>query len=153
MENRGIKNSKHISICLNPNANVFTPCMDHKEAIIANVDILNTELAKVTTHILGNTEVDLLSQNIEITGAYDITHLKELRTKYPHKIIICHLNINSIRNKIDTLANFVVGIIDIMLISESKIDCSFPTGQFIIPGFSPPYRKDRTDREVGFYYT
>ena len=73
----------------------------------------------------------------------------ELTVKYLHKIIICHLNINSIRNKIDVLANFVMGKVDILFISESKIDCSFPTGQFTIPGFSPPYRKDRSDRGGG----
>ena len=67
--------------------------------------------------------------------------------KYPDKIIISHLNINSIRNKCDMLANIVMGKIDIILISESKIDSSFPTGQFTLPGFKSPFRKDRTERE------
>ena len=36
-----------------------------------------------------------------------------------------------------------------MLISESKIDGSFPTAQFLIPGFSTPYRKDRNGNGGG----
>ena len=36
-----------------------------------------------------------------------------------------------------------MGKVDILLISESKIDDSFPKSQFSIPGFSIPYRKDR----------
>ena len=34
--------------------------------------------------------------------------------------------------------------IDILLISETKIDDSFPSAQFCMAGFSIPYRKDRT---------
>ena len=30
-----------------------------------------------------------------------------------------------------------------MLVSETKIDDSFPQGQFVIDGFSAPYRLDR----------
>ena len=32
---------------------------------------------------------------------------------------------------------------DILLISEIKLDSSFPVNQFLIDGFSPPYRLDR----------
>ena len=46
------------------------------------------------------------------------------------KIIISHLNINSIRNKFDFLADIVKDNIDILMISESKLDVSFPHSQF-----------------------
>ena len=42
-----------------------------------------------------------------------------------------HLNINSIRNKFDTLDN-IVKAFDIFLISESKLDNTFPINQFPI---------------------
>ena len=45
-------------------------------------------------------------------------------------------------NKFDCLSEQVKGNIDILLISETKIDDSFPVGQFIIDGFSSPYRLD-----------
>ena len=32
---------------------------------------------------------------------------------------------------------------DILLISETKLDISFPVNQFLIDGFSPPYRLHR----------
>ena len=52
-------------------------------------------------------------------------------------------NINSIRNKFEALSSFVTDNIDILLISETKIDSTFPDGQFLITGFSTPFRKDR----------
>ena len=48
----------------------------------------------------------------------------------------------SIRNKFDCLCEQVKGNIDILLVSETKIDGSFSIGQFVIGGFSPPYRLD-----------
>ena len=41
------------------------------------------------------------------------------------------------------LSDIVNRKLDILLISETKIDDSFPTVQFNIPGFSTPYRQDR----------
>ena len=49
---------------------------------------------------------------------------------------------NSIRNKFEFLAMQVKGKIDILMISETKIDESFPKGNFLIEGFSTPYRLD-----------
>ena len=69
--------------------------------------------------------------------------LKEIRLKNVDRLILAHLNINSIRNKFEALSSFVTDNIDILLISETKIDSSFPDGQFLIKGFSTPFRKDR----------
>ena len=33
--------------------------------------------------------------------------------------------------------------IDVLLISETKLDASFPSSQFILDRFTPPYRVDR----------
>ena len=35
--------------------------------------------------------------------------------------------------------------IDILLMSETKLDDTFPLSQFILEGFTPPYRLDRTE--------
>ena len=35
------------------------------------------------------------------------------------------------------------------MISETKLDSSFPEGQFLIPGYSSPYRLDRNCRGGG----
>ena len=74
-----------------------------------------------------------------------IDGLKTLRLKYPQNPIIAQVNINSIRNRFRTLVSLVTSTsdIDIRLISETKIDESFPLSQFMIDGFSMPYRRDR----------
>ena len=41
------------------------------------------------------------------------------------------------------------GVIDILMICETKIDDSFPTEQFIIEGYSTIYKLDRNDRGEG----
>ena len=72
-----------------------------------------------------------------------IDGLKTLRLKFPQNPIIAQININSIRNKFETLVSLVTSDIDILMISETKIDESFPLSQFMIDGFSMPYRRDR----------
>ena len=47
------------------------------------------------------------------------------------------------RNKFDLLVDLRTNNIDILLISETKLDQSFPTSQFHIHGFSKPYRFER----------
>ena len=62
-----------------------------------------------------------------------------------HKLVLAHININSIRNKLAFLTEFINGDVNILLISETKINETFPTAQFFISGFSSPYRLDRTE--------
>ena len=40
---------------------------------------------------------------------------------------------------------------DILLASKTKIDISFSSGQFIIPGFAPPYQFDRNSKGGGLF--
>ena len=72
------------------------------------------------------------------------TVLQNLRLKNVDKIIIAHININSIRNKIHLLAEMITGRVDILLISETKLDSTFPKPQFFLQGYSEPQRLDRT---------
>ena len=74
---------------------------------------------------------------------------KSLRTSNLHRIIIAQININSIRNKFEALVNGVRGNVDILMISETKIDDSFPLTQFLIEGFTTPYRLDRNGSDRG----
>ena len=66
-----------------------------------------------------------------------------MKRNSPRKLILDHVNINSIRNKFDALTCIIGNNIDIILIFETKIDDTFPTAQFFIKGFSGPYRQDR----------
>ena len=69
--------------------------------------------------------------------------LRALRKKNLNKLIIVHLNINSLRNKFELLKDQIQDNIDILMISETKIDASFPIGQFLLNSYSTPFRLDR----------
>ena len=62
--------------------------------------------------------------------------LKNLRLKNVNRSICVQLNINSIRNKFNSLVDIINNNTDILMISETKLDPSFPNGQFHIHGFS-----------------
>ena len=84
--------------------------------------------------------------NCNFDGNVDgMTMLKNIRTKYVKNIIVGHLNVNTIENKIDSLKLLIPGNIDVMVITETKIDDSFPISQFCIDGFRKPFRLDRNN--------
>ena len=66
-----------------------------------------------------------------------------IRRRNIGKIIVAHLHINSLRNKFYSLKSQITGSINILMISETKLDENFPIGQFIIEGFGVPYRVDQ----------
>ena len=62
---------------------------------------------------------------------------------------MAHLNIISLRNKFDILTNQYTGNVDVMVISETKLDDSFPERQFKISGYSSPFHLDRDQNDGG----
>ena len=77
------------------------------------------------------------------------TKPKDMRIANLNRIVIPDININSIRNKFELLAEAVMENVDILIVTETKTDKSFPTSQFIIPSFTSPYRFDRTKEGGG----
>ena len=69
--------------------------------------------------------------------------LRKLRIKNVNRVIIGSLNINSLPNKFEQLKEIIGKSLDILTIQETKLDSSFPPQQFIIEGYSEPYRLDR----------
>ena len=67
----------------------------------------------------------------------------------PGLSIIGHLNINSIHNKFEMLSMSVVQYVDILVLSETKLDSTFPSIQFLINGFSVPHRLDQNNKGNG----
>ena len=53
------------------------------------------------------------------------------------------MNINSLSNKFDALSLIIKDRLDILVLVETKLDESFPEKQFILEGFTKPYRFDR----------
>ena len=75
--------------------------------------------------------------------------LDRVRLNNAGRLIIGHLNINSLRNKFEMLPETVQDKLDILLISETKLDPSFPSSQFAIEGFSSPSWLDRNSSGGG----
>ena len=69
--------------------------------------------------------------------------MKSISQENTNKLIFTHIIINSLRNEFKLLVDQVKRNIDVLMISESKIDDSFPLRNFLIDGFSKTYRLDR----------
>ena len=91
---------------------------------------------------------DCLSDTLEKAKSGTNSSLQTIRKDNLNKLIFAHLNINSIRNKFDSLADIIKDNIDILMISETKVDDSFLDGQFFLDGFGTPFRLDR-NKKVG----
>ena len=75
--------------------------------------------------------------------------LKVMEENSPNKIIVGHLNINSLWNKFEALQFIINRNLDIILLSETKLDDSFPSAQFMLKNFGIPYRLDRNSNGGG----
>ena len=78
-----------------------------------------------------------------------MSRFKKIRTQNFNNVIIRNLNINSLAFTFDELRLLVTGIFDILIITETKLDDSFPLSQFRIVGFSSPYTLDRNRNRGG----
>ena len=75
--------------------------------------------------------------------------LTNIRLKNRNRPIIGQLNINSIRNKFDFLCSEISPSLDLLLVSETKLDDSFPTAQFLMSGFCKPCRQGHCSNRGG----
>ena len=53
------------------------------------------------------------------------------------------------RNKFDGLKLLAKDSLDVLMISETKLDETFPEGQFLMDGFTPLYRIDKNTNGGG----
>ena len=68
------------------------------------------------------------------------SRLQTIRKDNLSKLIFARLNINSIRNKFDSLTDVIkdnidINIVNILVLSETKVDHSYPNGQSFLDGF------------------
>ena len=78
--------------------------------------------------------------------------LRILRVKNVNRLIIVNLNINYVLNKFGQLKLFVQGTVDILIVTETELDSTFPTSQFVIDGYSEPKRFGRNSSGVEFLF-
>ena len=78
-----------------------------------------------------------------LSESNNMASLYSIRKRSLNKLVVAHLNINSLRLKFDSLVQKLTGNVDILMISETKLNYAVPEGQFFIAGCSKPYRIDR----------
>ena len=129
----------------NPYAVTFVPLYNLSKRNCVILAILATLLFLIILlliHLITTNSLD-----IDVVNSKDL--LKKLKHDNPNKIIIGHLNINSSRYKFDFLKELIGNNIDIFLISETKLNDTFPFGQYLINGYHTPFRFDRNDNGGG----
>ena len=80
-----------------------------------------------------------------------IDSIRKLKLSNPHKIILNHFDVNSLRNKFESVADVIQGTYDIFPLSETKTDESFPDKQFCLNNFRR-FRKDRNQYRGGIMF-
>ena len=105
------------------------------------MDISHSNMNRNCKPIIKNDSGKELAQS-PVANDGTVNFLHQQRLKYAKNLIIGHLNINSIRNKFLDFKELVLSDTDICLISETKLDDSFPDQQFHVNGYKM-FRKDR----------
>ena len=119
---KALEVNQHLKVLSRKNINII----DHENII--TVRHLNG--SKLHLNLKGN---KVLTEKFAEAGS-NILHLQCLKNL--GEIVISYLNINSIRQKYDSLVKITTGYIVILMILETKFDESFPKGQFLLKGFS-----------------
>ena len=92
-----------------------------------------------------------ITQQTENQKAHDdnLNALCELRQNKPNRLLIGNLNITSICFEFNQTKCLLKRKVDILNITENKLDSSFRTTQFLIDGYSKPFRFGRNRSTVG----
>ena len=132
--------------------------MNFRVSINANKEKANQESKMVNSSSKSHSRNYSNGQNKEsaksvLTVSSDIpcdtlNDLHEQRLNHPKNVVIGLLNINSIRNKFSVFKDLVLKETDICLLSETKIDDSFPNSQFFTEGYRM-LQKDRNKNGGG----
>ena len=75
--------------------------------------------------------------------------LKNLKIKNSNRFVFGNLNINTINNKFEQLKHIIKNNVDVLVLTETKLDSSFPFGQLSIDGLARSFRRDRNKNGVG----
>ena len=135
----------HLNVSSNSVENV-TGCKQFKNAFSSAVEnIIDVGISHTSnSYILGHQSKFLnISSKLTHIVIGEKIGLQEMKGNSPDKLILGHVNVNSVRNKFHALTYITDNNIDIILISETKIDDAFPTAHFFNKGFRARYRQGR----------
>ena len=116
---------------------------------LKNVTVRNSNIVTHANQLMGEeldnrSELSNITNETNETGEKSISeNLRNLRMQNPKKVVMGHLNINSLPNKFEGIMDIVAKNLDVFLISETKTDYSFPETQFNYNGYGLPHRRDR----------
>ena len=98
-----------------------------------DLSISSCDLSK--EHEVLNLVIQASNKSINVSSPNLLFEIKKLRIRNPNKIIIGYLNINSLPNEFEQLKDIVMQYIDILVLTETNLDDTFPTAQFLVNGF------------------
>ena len=126
-------------------ANNYIYCLN--KFVLWNDKVYNGSISFSTENndINVNINQDETQQSFECIDNHSdsLCRLDNLKLCHPNKVIIGNLNINSISIKFEQVKDLILTNIDILVVTETKVDDTFPVGHFFVKGFSTPYRIDR----------
>ena len=97
----------------------------------------------MNTYYLSTCKILIEEGNIGLVSSRFVA-IRENRLKYVNNPLIGYLNINSLRNKIVDVREIILELpLDYLVLSEIKIDESFPTARFCIKGYEVRATRDR----------
>ena len=96
-----------------------------------------------------NIDTNLKSTTLDSDNQDPSEVIKNIKLSNVNRLVMGQLNVNGLKNKIDPIRLLTEGNIDVLIITESKLDQSFTSQQFAIDGFSSPYRCDRNTKGGG----
>ena len=79
-------------------------------------------------------------------------NLKKMQESSASKLIVGHLNIDSIRNKFEFFEDVINRNLDIVLLLETKLNDSFPSAVINFKRYGVPYRFDRNSKDGGLLF-
>ena len=128
--------------------------LNHQTELTGRLDInwqRNNDTIPHTPISLGEVKLDENFTNYENLnqGKDPRKILNLIKSKNIYRPIIGHININFLEGKFEALKLLVESAIDILVVSETKIDASYPVAQFKINGFGAPFRLDRNKHRGG----
>ena len=104
-------------------------------------------LTKKNLRVRGIIVVSQSSKSSESSN--NLSVLDRVSLNNADRLIIGQLNINSSKNKFEMLQEIVQYKLDNLLVSETKVDPSFPSSQFEMESFSSSLRVGRNDSGGG----
>ena len=115
---------------------------------MGNEDTFSTEPVLNNTHETDETVSQVCHNLNENMSGLPFSEVQNCKLENQKNITKGYLNVSSLRNKFISIEELIKSKLDIFLVSETKIDHSFPNQPFSIDGYKT-YRRDRNNFGLG----